>query len=514
MNVRKFFFPALLLGCVVGIKSQVGINTADPQGLFHMKNTNSAKQMGVVMPIVDSASITLTPTSTTPVEATLVYDNTAKCLKLKRDATWTDCLLDKAGVSNVVNQILAGGNSGMPITALKVAVGQDYVGNFFISREDNFVYGMGYSILRSLARQDGPYKPTVILAKPAVDITAGYFNGLTVLKNGELWAWGYNPFSSLGLDANATSTQGLLYNPTQIATKVTLPAGVKAKRVRTFGNSYTFVLGDDGLLYAAGQNDNYRTGLGTNSGNTATFTVLPFFKNLKSTTGITVIDFNGTENNGGKSVAVTSDGKVYVWGNSDSNQRNLITSTVNGTIQTPLDVTSSFTLLPNENIVRVALDGWQGLVLTSKDRLYGFGLNQVGAIGLGSSNNFSPTEITITGKLSDGTDPFMDIAIENNAAIVSTKLNIYATGQANWNSVLGGGNGLNLNAFTKMSLANIVPTTYTYGEVALGNACALFISGTTATEGGSKVYGTGAGYQYALGGSVTNTTNSPVNVTN
>lgn len=512
MNLRKFFFPALLLGCIVSVKSQVGVNTPDPQGILHMKNTNSAKQMGVVMPIVDSASITLTPTSTTPVEATVVYDNTAKCLKLKRDATWTDCLLDKAGVSSVVNQILAGGNTGVPITALKIAAGDLYFDNLFISREDGYVYGMGYSAIRSLAKADGPYKPSILLARPAVDISAGYANGLAVLKNGELWAWGYNPFGSLGLDPLSIVNGTYPYNPVSMVSKVPLPAGVKAVRVRTFGNSHTLVLGNDGLLYAAGQNANYRTGLGTNTGNTTAFTVLPFFKNLKTTTGVTVVDFNGSENFG-QGVAVTSDGKLYVWGNSNNNQRNLASSTLNGDIATPIDVTANFNLLAGEKIIRCVVDGYQGLALTSKDRLYGFGYNLAGAIGLGSSNNFSPTEITITGKLTDGTDPIMDLAIEQNAAIVSTKLNIYATGQANGISVLGVGDNNNRSAFTKMSIATIVPTTYTYGEVALGNYTSLIISGTAAAEGGSKVYGSGIGYYNSLGGSVTYPINSPANVT-
>lgn len=512
MNLRKIFFPALLLGGLVGLKSQVGINTTDPQGILHMKNTNPAKQMGVVMPIVDSSSVTLTPSNAIPIEATVVYDKKAKCLKLMRDATWTDCLLDKAGVSSVVNQILAGGNTGVPVTALKIAAGDLYYDNLFISREDSFVYGMGYSIYRSLAKADGPYKPSILLARPAVDISAGNANGLTVLKTGELYAWGYNPSGSLGLDPITIVNGQYPNNPISAPSKIPLPTGVKAVKVRTFGSSHTFVLGDDGLLYSSGLNANYRTGLGINTGNTTTFTVLPFFKNLKTTTGVTVVDFNGSETFG-QGVAVTSDGKLYAWGNSTSAWRNLASSTLNGDIATPTDVTANFSLSAGEKITRCVIDGYQGLALTSNDKLYGFGYNLTGAIGLGTSNFVLPTLITITDKLTDGTDPIMDLAIEQNAAVVSTKRNIYATGQANGSSVLGVGDNNNRSSFTKMAISSVVPTTYTYGEVALGNYTSLIISGAATTEGGSKVYGSGIGYYNSLGGSITYPINSPANVT-
>jgi alpha-tubulin suppressor-like RCC1 family protein len=516
MNVMKKFFIGIAIVSIVGIKSQVGINSVDPQGILHMKNTNSAKQMGVVMPIVDSASVTLTPTSTTPVEATVVYDNTSKCLKLKRDETWTDCLLDKAGVSSVVNQILGGGNSGISITAIKSAAG-DYFNNLFISRDDNYVYGMGYSALRSLAKADGPSKPSIILAKPAVDISAGYANGLAILKNGELWAWGSNAYGSLGFNPATTVDALAVYNPVGLPTKVLLPSGVLAAKVKTFYNSHTFMLGQDGLLYASGYNGNYRTGLNTNTGSTVQFTVIPFFKNLKTSTGVTVIDFDGQGgNNGGigQGVAVTSNGKLYVWGNSNATIKNLASSTLNGDIQIPTDVTANFNLLAGEKIVRCIIDGYQGLVLTNQDRLFGFGYNYLGALGLSSTTNYIlPTELVIPNRATDGTEVIVDLAMDTNSTIVATKRNVYATGYPGGLSVLGVGNNNILYKFTKMAFSTIVPTTYSYGQIDISNYFSIIITGAPTSDGGSKVYGAGYGYYNALGGSVISPTNIPENIT-
>jgi alpha-tubulin suppressor-like RCC1 family protein len=524
MKKKMFIIKALLVvlsnALFVTTNAQVGINTPNPQGIFHMKNGDSTlaatKQMGMVLPIVSGGSTinskTVTPMGTTAVEATVVYDNYNKCLRLKNATTWSDCLLDKAGVSNIINQILAGGNSGNPITAIKVATG-DYWNNLYIGREDNFVYGMGLSVNRSLAKPDGAYPPTIILAKPAVDITAGSMNGLAVLKNGELWAWGENGYSRNGFDQFLLVGGAYPYNVISLPTKVVLPAGVLAARVKTFYNSHTFMLGQDGLLYSAGLNNNTRTGLSANSGNTSQFTVMPFFKNLKTSTGVTVVDFDG---NGiyGQGVAVTSDGKLYVWGASNSGYKNLASGVLNGDVTTPTDVTANFNLSAGEKIVRCVIDGLQGLVLTSKDRLFGFGANSSGALGLSNTtSNILPTELVIPGKLTDGTEKIIDLAIDTNASIVATNSNVYSAGAPNGVSVLGVGDNNVHYQFTKMALSTIVPITTSYTGLDISAQSSLIITGPTSPQGGSKVYGAGYGYYNTLGGSVSSPQNSPANVT-
>ncbi|WP_165569132.1 hypothetical protein [Chryseobacterium piperi] len=49
---------------------------------MHLQNTPN-KQMGLVMPRVDSVDIVVNNNNLTPVEATVVYDNKERCLRLK-----------------------------------------------------------------------------------------------------------------------------------------------------------------------------------------------------------------------------------------------------------------------------------------------------------------------------------------------------------------------------------------------------------------------------------------------
>ncbi|ASW75277.1 hypothetical protein IQ37_19065 [Chryseobacterium piperi] len=62
--------------------AQVGVNITKPEGVLHLQNIPS-KQMGLVMPRVDSSDVAVNNSNTTPVEATVIYDNKDRCLKLK-----------------------------------------------------------------------------------------------------------------------------------------------------------------------------------------------------------------------------------------------------------------------------------------------------------------------------------------------------------------------------------------------------------------------------------------------
>ncbi|WP_123906559.1 hypothetical protein [Chryseobacterium sp. MYb7] len=78
--------------------AQVGINTQNPQGVLDIKNKNGVKN-GLVLPVVDDANNTVTPSGSTAVESTLVYDQTSQCIRVKTGAGWSNCLIDQSNVS-------------------------------------------------------------------------------------------------------------------------------------------------------------------------------------------------------------------------------------------------------------------------------------------------------------------------------------------------------------------------------------------------------------------------------
>jgi alpha-tubulin suppressor-like RCC1 family protein len=489
--------------------SQVGINTGNPEGLLHLKNTD--KKLGLVVPVVDAADATTTPDGSAPIEATVVYDSLQQCLRIKTSDKWSSCLVDKGGVSNIVNQILAGGNSGIPIKAKKVAAGSLW-NMYYIGKDDGYIYGMGYSLERSLGKSDGPYKPSILLAKEAVDISAGVVGGIAVLKNGELWAWGNNTYSKYGLDY-LTIAEGMYpYSPISIPTKIPLPQGVKASKVKTGKYGYhTLMLSDQGLLYSAGLNTNYRTGLGVNTDRTNTFSVLPFFNTLKQNTGVTVVDFT-IDYSLGANAAITSDGKMYVWGYNDTNSRNLAISSPAGVLSVPVDATPSFPLESGEKIIKVSLDDGGGMVLTSKNKIFGFG-NLASAVGLGTGVNLPPTQVVIGEMLTNGTEQIVDIDCGLDGSTVVTNLSVYASGAALGASVLGTGNNNATNTFKKMALSTILPANIRFKQVSMNYLWNLIVTEENPASGDGTVYGAGYGFYNSLGGSVASPQNTPAAVT-
>lgn len=489
--------------------AQVGINTTAPKGLLHLKNTD--KKLGLVMPIVDSADITAAPNGSAPIEATVVYDSLKQCLRLKTSNRWSTCLVDKSGVTNIINNILAGGNSGIPIKAKKVAAGSLW-NMYYISQEDGYIYGMGYSLERSLAKSDGPYKPGILLAKESIDISAGVAGGIAVLKNGELWAWGNNLYSKYGLDY-LTIAEGLYpYNPISLPTKIPLPHGVKATKVKTGKYGFhTLMLSDQGLLYSAGLNTNYRTGLGVGIDRTNSFSVLPFFSGLKQNTGATVVDF-AIDYSLGANAAITSDGKMYVWGYNDTTIKNLGISSPAGVLSTPVDATSSFSLESGEKIIKVSLDDGGGMILTSKNKIFGFG-NLGSAVGLGTSVNLSPTQVVVTEMATDGTEKIVDIDCGLDGSTVVTNLAVYATGAPLGASVLGIGSNNERNTFKKMALSTTIPGNIRFKQASMNYLWNLILTEESPASGNSNVYGTGYGFYNSLGGTVASPQNLPVAVT-
>ncbi|MDC8105174.1 hypothetical protein ACNFU2_09740 [Chryseobacterium sp. PTM-20240506] len=81
--------------------AQVGIETEKPEGILHIKNKDN-KNLGLVLPTVQNVDSVTTPDNMTPVEATLVYDMSKHCLRIKNSETnWSDCLLDKTQLTQM-----------------------------------------------------------------------------------------------------------------------------------------------------------------------------------------------------------------------------------------------------------------------------------------------------------------------------------------------------------------------------------------------------------------------------
>ena len=180
-------------------------------------------------------------------------------------------------------------------------------------------------------------------------VAAGYYHSLAV-KNGGLYAWGYNDHGQLG---NGTTTQ----ENTRVAV-TGMSSGVTAIAA---GNFHSLAL-QNGKLYAWGDNDDGQLGNGTTTSSSTPFTVTGL------SSGVTAIAAGSYH-----SLAVQN-GNVYAWGYNFYGQLGDGT-TVNHSTPEEID--------PNDlhNIVAVAAGVEFSYALSSNGSLWAWGYSQEGELG-------------------------------------------------------------------------------------------------------------------------------------
>ena len=133
------------------------------------------------------------------------------------------------------------------------------------------------------------------------DLASGRYH-FGAIKDGEVWNLGYNAYGQAGVGNTTTTTvwtkKASFTNCSKIAK----------------GEYFTIVVKTDGTVFTAGRNANYRTGQGTQSGNTTSFTQLSGVTNaIKPSAG---------QRDGAVIVEATSGdgyGTPYVWGYNQAN---------------------------------------------------------------------------------------------------------------------------------------------------------------------------------------------------
>ena len=187
-----------------------------------------------------------------------------------------------------------------------------------------------------------------------------------ITNDGKLYTWGYNGHGQLGRGNTTDYTnQG--------------PWLVSTQSSNTFTSCYSsyysnFALQDNGYIWSCGHNGQYVLGTGNNSQQNTFFRI-----NLPN-----VIDFDANHD---LALALTSDNKVYIWGN----ENNSTMGGATGTTGTPTHMTT----LDGKNIVKVRTGGYQGYAISSDGKLYAWGYNNNYQIPKGSTGNVTtPTEMT------------------------------------------------------------------------------------------------------------------------
>ena len=203
--------------------------------------------------------------------------------------------------------------------------------------------------------------------------------------DGTLKCWGINDNGALGIGNTTNQDEMITSNYTSVATSL----GTKIIKVAA-GKEFSLVLLKNGKVLSSGRNNYGQLGIGstTNQSSPQTISIFDGTSDDKFVVDIACTNYNG--------YAVTKDGKLWSWGLAQQYDGDAGTIARSGSNTSPGKVTDgsneitnvkrwSIDCKINENVLACASSSV--LFLLQNGKLYGFGRNRSGALGIGNTNN-------------------------------------------------------------------------------------------------------------------------------
>ncbi len=214
------------------------------------------------------------------------------------------------------------------------------------------------------------------LNPPVSNLAQGsYLHHLIIKPDGTVIGWGDNQYGQLG-DGTYEGETG--QGSTKLRkTPVEVQGLTNVKQVAV-GYYSSYALTHDGSVWAWGSNSAYQLGDGTtNNRNTpAQITALSDIVQIVSGHSF--------------ALALKKDGTIYAWGNNSYGQLGQGNTT---TAKTPITITS----LSDKKIIQISTGNYHSLALTQDGKIYGWGFNDVGQVGKGTTSTAESTPALIGG---------------------------------------------------------------------------------------------------------------------
>ncbi|MGO3702061.1 MAG: RCC1 domain-containing protein [Candidatus Saccharimonadales bacterium] len=270
-------------------------------------------------------------------------------------------------------------------TIVQVAAGS----NFSLALDsDGKAYGWGrqqYGRLGNGSTAGYSYigSPVEVIATGALNgktltqISAGADHALALDSDGVAYSWGYGDSGRLGNNSTSEASAPVAVTATGVL------AGKKIMQVSA-GDAHSLAVDSDGKAYAWGAGGNGRLGQGSTANSSVPVAVVD--TGALSGKAITSISAGSTH-----SLALASDGTMYAWGAGTDGRL----GTGNTTTQNvPVVVGGG---LAGKRVTHITAGAAQSLALTSDGALFGWGNNGSGRLGDGTTTSRNvPTMVSIT----------------------------------------------------------------------------------------------------------------------
>lgn len=327
-----------------------------------------------------------------PANVISLWGGARSSIALKSDGTvWTwganDCGLLGSGICGKLGdgtqisrsipiQVHGPGNSGYLTNVNAIMAGEH---ENYALRSDGTVWSWGGNFAGQLG--NGTYTNTTspVQVSGLVSVTAlggrGYHT-LAIRSDGTVWAWGWNEYGELGHDTSGSQCPyGLALTCSNVPVQV---IGVSNPLTVTGGGFFSLALMPDHTLLGWGRNSHGELG---NGSFTVSQTVPVQVSNvLSNVTNVSAGWFHA--------VALTSDGKVWTWGDNAAGEIGIGVTSTTG-VSVPVQVPGL------SNVIGVSAgDGFTG-ILKADGTVWTWGGNKFGDLGDGTNvlQRSSPTQV-------------------------------------------------------------------------------------------------------------------------
>jgi alpha-tubulin suppressor-like RCC1 family protein len=201
--------------------------------------------------------------------------------------------------------------------------------------------------------------PTVVPdLENIVQVSAGDFHSLALDNQGRVWGFGHNSNGELGLGKEHVDRHGLTLNP------------YLKDIIQVSASDFSLCLDKNGRVWGFGLNETGNLGVGDQIDRNVP-TIIPLLKNI--------VQVSAGE---GHSLCLDNQGKVWVFGYDELGQLGL------GDIDVDIDTQELPILNPYlTEIVQISAGGQHSLCLDRQGRVWSFGNNNYGQLGLAQTEN-------------------------------------------------------------------------------------------------------------------------------
>lgn len=253
----------------------------------------------------------------------------------------------------------------------------------------------------------------VLAGKTVIAIAAGFGHNLALTSEGKVYSWGMGGNGQLGNGTNEVNSY--------VPVAVTADGALAGKTVTAIaaGTSHSVALTADGQVFSWGSNYYGQLGENNINGSSSNVPVAVYRSGLLA--GKTIIKIASTFSH---TLALSSDGQVFGWGNNDSGQLGNGNYTYYVGAPVAVDMTG---VLGGKTVTDIATGFYHSLAL-AQGKIYSWGNAYAGVLGNGSeSGSAVPIAVDMSGALAGKTVTKISASYQHNLVLTSTR-EIYSWG--------------------------------------------------------------------------------------